>query len=91
MNKTPNATTQAGTYAPIPVFSVKPVVLPTSKGGKDLEMRVSAPITGDDLAAEHLLEIGRKSTRRSHLRPRETRPDPRSSRSTDPIFAGLGR
>jgi hypothetical protein len=27
-----------------------------------LEIRVPAPITGDDLAEEHLLEIGRKST-----------------------------
>lgn len=35
--------------APIPVISVRPVVLPAPGRGEDLQVRVSAPATGDEL------------------------------------------
>lgn len=35
--------------APTPVVSVRPVVLPTPDRGADLRVRVSAPVTGDEL------------------------------------------
>ena len=34
---------------PIPVISVRPVVLPAPGRGEDLQVRVSAPATGDEL------------------------------------------
>lgn len=36
-------------HSPTPVFSVSPVTLPTPDRAVDLEMRVSAPVTGSDL------------------------------------------
>jgi predicted dienelactone hydrolase len=44
------STHAAGTLAPpVPVLSVAPVVLPTPDRPVDLEIRVSAPVTGSDL------------------------------------------
>ncbi|KAB8188202.1 chlorophyllase [Microbispora catharanthi] len=43
------ATTDVTIGAPIPVISVKPVVLPAPGRGEDLLVRVSAPATGNEL------------------------------------------
>lgn len=46
----PNNSTAQNTGAPAPVVSVKPVVLAAPRGrGEDLQVRVSAPATGDGL------------------------------------------
>ncbi|GAA0965971.1 hypothetical protein GCM10009550_67300 [Actinocorallia libanotica] len=43
------ASTEANTRVPAPVVSVRPVVLPAPGRGEDLQVRVSAPVTGHDL------------------------------------------
>lgn len=44
------STYPAGTFgSPTPVLSVGPVVLPAPDRAVDLEVRVSAPVTGSDL------------------------------------------
>ncbi|WP_205825475.1 alpha/beta hydrolase family protein [Microbispora catharanthi] len=49
MNHAGVATTDVTIGAPIPVISVKPVVLPAPGRGEDLLVRVSAPATGNEL------------------------------------------
>jgi predicted dienelactone hydrolase len=49
MPETTVATIEATTGATAPVVSVKPVVLPAPGRGDDLQVRVSAPVTGRDL------------------------------------------
>ncbi|WP_107099786.1 alpha/beta hydrolase family protein [Streptomyces aurantiacus] len=45
-----DSTDTAGTFnSPVPVLSVSPVVLPAPGRAVDLELRVSAPVTGEDL------------------------------------------
>lgn len=43
------ASAPASTPAPAPVLSVSPVVLPAPGRPVDLQVRVSAPVTGDNL------------------------------------------
>ncbi|MCM2416400.1 chlorophyllase [Streptomyces sp. RKAG290] len=49
INPVPVQTGVAHAMAPVPVVSVKPVVLPAPERGADLHVRVSAPATGHDL------------------------------------------
>ncbi|MGI5439807.1 alpha/beta hydrolase family protein [Streptomyces shenzhenensis] len=49
MPHTDSATTDTAIAAPTPVVSVKPVVLPAPDRGADLHVRVSAPVTGNEL------------------------------------------
>ncbi|MFD4571029.1 alpha/beta hydrolase family protein [Streptomyces sp. NPDC058417] len=43
------ATTDAAVHPPVPVLSVAPVVLPSPGRAVDLQVRVTAPLAGDDL------------------------------------------
>ncbi|MFJ6985678.1 MULTISPECIES: alpha/beta hydrolase family protein [unclassified Streptomyces] len=43
------ATTDTAVHPPVPVLSVAPVVLPSPSRAADLQVRVTAPLTGDDL------------------------------------------
>jgi pimeloyl-ACP methyl ester carboxylesterase len=49
MSRTQPAPSNGVTDAPVPVISVKPIVLPAPERGDDLQVRVSAPVTGDHL------------------------------------------
>ncbi|MEV7405624.1 chlorophyllase [Streptomyces sp. NPDC091267] len=49
INPTPVRTGVTHATAPVPIVSVKPVVLPAPERGADLHVRVSAPATGHDL------------------------------------------
>jgi len=49
MSESSTATVQPITSTPVPVVSVKPVVLSAPDRGEDLQVRVSAPATGRDL------------------------------------------